>query len=260
MTGTDLYKDLPAGDVATQSSVALADRLIVLQEDAPRHLPRKARAKARVVFQSARLLTPWPHKSSERLHCVLVAHLRDEKDPATAFAAWRLLPRNLPATLAIIGAALDPALGHAARVLAADDDRVQWLGPRPHPWTRQAIKRAHLLIVPSRMEGGANVVVEAVTAGTSVLASRMSGNMGMLGEDYAGYFEVGDAAGLTALVTRACRDPAFRRQLDAQCQRRVPLFEPVAEARGLATTIDESMHAAYVRISGETRPIIEGSP
>lgn len=260
MTGTDLYKDLPAGDVAARYSVALADRLIVLQEDAPSHLPPAVRAKARVVFQSARALVPWPRKRPGRLHCVLVAHLRDEKDPATAFAAWRLLPHKLPATLAIIGAALDPALGRAARDLAASDRRVEWLGPRAHAWTRQAIKRAHLLIVPSRMEGGANVVVEAITAGTAVLGSRMSGNVGMLSDDYTGYFDVGDAAGLAALLTRAWRDPEFRRQLDAQCRRRAPLFAPAAEARGLAATITESVFASSARMSTEPRSIPEGPP
>ncbi len=260
LTGTDLYRDLPAGDAAARLSVAMADRLIVLQEDAPRHLPPAARAKARVVFQSARALEPWPRKSRDRLHCVLVAHLRDEKDPATAFAAWRMLPRQVPATLAIIGAALDPALGRAARDLAAADDRVTWLGPRAHPWTRQAIKRAHLLLVPSRMEGGANVVVEAITAGTAVLGSRMSGNVGMLGNDYSGYFAVGDAAGLAALVARAWVDPRFRRQLDAQCRRRAPLFAPAAEARALAATITQGMRASRAKMSAEPRSISEGPP
>ena len=169
--------------------------LLVLQDDAPRALPAELRAKTRVVFQSARTLVPWPHKSSHRLHCVLVAHLREEKDPATAFAAWRLLPRDIEATLTIIGAALDPALGRAApRPGGSRPARAVGWGPRDHAWTRQAIKRAHLLVIPSRMEGGANVVVEAVTSGTAILGTRMSGNVGMLGDDYAGYFAVGHPA------------------------------------------------------------------
>ena len=131
------------------------------------------------------------------------------------FEAWRALPPALPATLSVIGASLDPALGDAARALAQADPRVRVLGARPHGWTRQAIKRAHLLLVPSRMEGGANVVVEAVTSGTPVLGSRISGNVGMLGSDYPGWFDVGDASGLAALVRRAHGDraswPSWRR-------------------------------------------------
>ena len=240
LTGTDLYRDLPAGDVATRASLAMADRLLVLQSDAPRALPAELRAKTRVVYQSARTLVPWPHKPSHRVHCVFVAHLREEKDPATAFAAWRLLPRDVAATLTIIGAALDPALGRAARDLAAADPRVQWLGPRDHSWTRQAIKRAHLLINSSRMEGGANVVVEAITSGTAILATRMSGNVGMLGDDYPGYFTVGNASELAALLIRASHDPRFLRELDIHCTRRAHLFTPAAETRALSAVINEA--------------------
>lgn len=241
LTGTDLYRDLPAGDVATRASLAMADRLLVLQSDAPRALSAELRAKTRVVYQSARALVPWPHKPSNRLHCVFVAHLREEKDPATVFAAWRLLSRDAAATLTIIGAALDPALGRAARDLAAADPRVQWVGPRDHPWTRQAIKRAHLLINSSRMEGGANVVVEAITAGTAILATRMSGNVGMLGDDYPAYFPVGHAVELAALVIRALRDPRFLRELDTHCVRRAHLFTPAAETRGLLAVVNEAL-------------------
>jgi putative glycosyltransferase (TIGR04348 family) len=241
LTGTDLYRDLPAGDAATRASLAMADFLVTLQGDAPNALPPELRGKARVIFQSARTLVPWPHKSSDRLHCLFVAHLRDEKDPATAFAAWRLLPSDVAATLTIIGAALDPALGHAARDLAATDPRVQWLGPRDHSRTRQAIKRAHLLINSSRMEGGANVVVEAVTSGTAILGTRMSGNVGMLGDDYPGYFTVGHPADLAALVTRAARDPRFLRELDVHCGRRAHLFTPATETRGLLAVVKEAL-------------------
>ena len=161
------------------------------------------------------------------------------------FAAWRRLPRDIPARLSIIGAALDPALGEAARSLAASDTRVQVLGPRPHAWTRQAIKRAHLLIVSSRMEGGANVVVEAVTAGTPVIASRMSGNLGMLGDDYPGYFEVGDGHGLAKLVVRAHRDAAFLDSLRSACAQRATRFTPAAERVALAAAVGRAIeHAA----------------
>jgi putative glycosyltransferase (TIGR04348 family) len=247
LTGTDLYRDLPAGDPDTIASIAAADRLIVLQDDAPAHLPAAARSRADVVYQSARTLKPWPGKRTDRLHCVLVAHLREEKDPRTAFAAWRALPPALPATLNIIGAPLDAALGDAARALAAADPRVRVLGARPHAWTRQAIKRAHLLLVPSRMEGGANVVVEAVTSGTPVVGSRMSGNVGMLGADYPGWFDVGDAAGLAALVRRAHDDRAFLAALAAACECRALRFAPATEAAGLTDAIERACAAANRR-------------
>lgn len=249
LTGTDLYRDVPAGDAATIASMTWADRLVVLQDDARLHVPAALRDKAQVVYQSARTLVPWPRKRADRLHCVLVAHLRDEKDPATAFGAWWRLAAGVDASLTIIGAALDPALGRAARDLAAVDPRVQWVGPRAHSWTRQAIKRAHLLIVPSRMEGGANVVVEAVTSGTPVLASRISGNVGMLGEGYPGYFPVGGAAELAALVARAARDRTFLSSLDACCRQRAPRFAPAAEASALVDVLTAALRARKDRMS-----------
>jgi glycosyltransferase involved in cell wall biosynthesis len=81
------------------------------------------------------------------------------------------------------------------------------------------------------MEGGANVIVEAVTAGTPVIASRIAGNVGMLGEDYGGYFERGDASALAACLVRAFEDRRHLAKLARDCAKRAPLFEPAREAR-----------------------------
>jgi glycosyltransferase involved in cell wall biosynthesis len=168
-----------------------------------------------------------------------VAHLRREKDPCTALFAWRHLPADLPIHLKLIGAPLDPVLARAAKLEAADEPRCRWLGPMPHGATRQAIKRAHVLVIPSLMEGGANVIVEAVTAGTPVLASRMSGNVGMLGRDYAGYFSVGDAPALARLLRRCWEEPAFLRRLTQQCRARAGLFTPARERAALIGILRE---------------------
>ena len=97
--------------------------------------------------------------------------------------------------------------------------------------TRQRIKRAHVLVNCSLMEGGAHVILEAVQSGTPVLASRISGNVGMLGADYAGYFALGDAAALAALLRRCRAEPEFLALLKGQCTRRAPLFAPDTEQR-----------------------------
>lgn len=257
LTGTDLYRDLVQGDEAALRSLDDADQVIVLQRAALRELAPAVQAKASVVYQSARALVPYARKATGRLHCVLVAHLREEKDPQTVFDAWRRLPSTLPATLSIVGAALDAALGRAAQELAADDSRVRVLGPRPHRWTRQAIRRAHLVIVPSRMEGGANVVVEAVTAATPIVASRIAGNLGMLGDDYPGYFDVGDARALACVVERAWHDRAFLVALQAAGAARAPLFTPATERAALLASVARALHTAAARmdLSIESRPM-----
>lgn len=240
LTGTDLYRDLPDGNANAQDSLEQADALIVLQDDALNYLPAIHRGKAIVVLQSARALKS-AGKPATRLNCVMVGHLRAEKDPLTALSAWRSLPPAEPIHLRHFGGALDPELGAAARAFMNTEPRYRWLGPIPHGATRQAIKRAHVLLVPSLMEGGANVVVEALTSGTPVLGTRMSGNIGMLGAGYPGLFPVGDSEALAALLLRCRHDPAFLRKLNAWCRRRAPLFSPANERRALLRVVASLM-------------------
>ena len=231
LTGTDLYKDLP-GDQDAIRSLDAARRIVVLQEDAQRMLDPRWREKSRVIVQSARALEPG-RKPRDRLDLVAVGHLRMEKDPHTLFAAMERIPRGLPIVLRHIGASLDDALAREARALAKRDPRYRYLGGLPHGVTRTLMKNAHFLVHPSILEGGANVVIESVTAGTPVLASRISGNVGLLGSDYGGYFESRDASGLAGLIVRASGDSKFRTALARQCALRRPLFSPAAEARAL---------------------------
>lgn len=227
LTGTDLYRDI-LGDAAAQRSLELADRLVVLHEGAPQDVPAAYRAKTVVCFQSC---TAWQtlEKTSRRLRALMVGHLREEKDPQTFFAAARALAGRPDIVLDHIGAALDESLGAQAIALARSQRTYRWVGSRSHRDTRAGIQRAHVLVHCSRMEGGAHVVMEAVRSGTPVIASRIPGNVGMLGHGYRGYFEPGDAAGLASLLMRARDDAAMLRGLAAQCARRAPLFEPAHE-------------------------------
>ena len=231
LTGTDLYRDIHH-DAAAQRSLALADRLVVLHEGAPGEVPTAVpaehRAKCVVCFQSTaqrRTLA----KTARHLRALMVGHLREEKDPATYFAAARRLAGRGDILLDHIGAPLDAALGAAAGELATAVPSFRWLGALPHAATLAHIQRAHVLVHASAMEGGAHVVMEAVRCGTPVLASRISGNVGMLGAGYGGYFEPGDAAGLCKLLQRCRDDKAMLPMLQAQCAARAPLFAPERE-------------------------------
>jgi putative glycosyltransferase (TIGR04348 family) len=235
LTGTDLYRDL--GKIEeTARSLDTADRIVVLQEDAPRLLERHWRAKCDVIFQSARSIRRRRNRDGV-LRCAVLGHLREEKDPLTVIRAFDHLPANLPIRVRHIGAALDEDLARAARAFARTEPRYRYVGALPHGLARAALASSDLLIHPSIMEGGANVIVEAVTAGTAVVASRMSGNVGMLGREYRGYFKVGDAKGLARLLERCQREPAFLRALERACATRKPLFRPEAEARAIRATL-----------------------
>ena len=114
----------------------------------------------------------------------------------------------------------------------------------PHAAARQRLKRCHAMVIASRMEGGANVIIEAVTSGVPVLASDIGGNRGMLGDDYAGYFAPGDAGELARLIDRSIRDAPFYAQLRRQCDARAPLFAPAAEQAALCKLVDNLLFQA----------------
>ena len=123
-------------------------------------------------------------------------------------------------------------LGVEAQKTMEDCPDYRWLGGLPQSVARQWVACARALVHMSRLEGGANVVIEAVRAQVPVLASRIDGNVGLLGR-YDGYFEVGDASALAGLMRRAHEDPSFLSRLKGQCAEREPLFDTAAEASAL---------------------------
>jgi putative glycosyltransferase (TIGR04348 family) len=237
LTGTDLYRDIDH-DAQAQASLAAADRLVVLNALGAQRLPMALRSRCRVVLQSCPARRPLP-KTPRHLRAVMVGHLRDEKDPLTYLrAAERLAPRG-DILLDHIGGALDPALGDAARALAARLAHYRWLGALPHAVTRGHVQRAHVLVHASRMEGGAHAVIEALRCGTPVIASRIDGNLGLLGQDWPASFDVGDDAALATLLAQARDDPAMLSALRQRTAERAPLFAPEAEAATLRQIVNE---------------------
>jgi putative glycosyltransferase (TIGR04348 family) len=242
LTGTDLYRDI-RDNAEAQASLQGASAIVLLQPAGLAELAPPLRPKSRVIYQSAPALQHAARAAAPRRHDILmVGHLREEKDPRTFMQAASHLA-SASARLVHIGGVLAPELGEAARSAAAQSPgRYQWLGALPHAETRQRLRQAHAMAICSRMEGGANVIIEAVTSGVPVLASDISGNRGMLGDDYVGYFPLGDAPALAALVDRSVDDPAFYTRLQEQCARRAALFHPEAERAALLDLVDNLLH------------------
>jgi hypothetical protein len=72
-----------------------------------------------------------------------------------------------------------------------------------------------------------------------VLSTPTSGVVGLLGEDYPGYFPFGDPAKLRELLLRCERDPAFVNVLSEACDRVRPLIDPATERSAWAKLFAE---------------------
>ena len=89
------------------------------------------------------------------------------------------------------------------------------------------------------MEGGANVISEAIADGLPVIASRIDGSVGLLGPDYPAFFPVGGTEALASLMLRFEQDAAFYREQKARCAELQPLFRPERELDSWRQLIEE---------------------
>ena len=233
LTGTDVYRDIRT-DRDAQESLELATRFVVLQPKAIEELPRRLQTKAHVVYQSCSTrLKHQPVKRKFRL-CV-IGHLRDEKDPLRAMHALEHLSGDLE--LIQVGDSLDDQLAEEARRAMRSDKRYRWLGSVSHARALKLLASSHAMVISSRMEGGANVVSEAIRIGVPVIASNISGNIGLLGAKYLGYYTLGDEKALATLIERARRDQRFYRSLKRQLAKLRPMVSPANEARMIRAAV-----------------------
>jgi len=245
LTGTDLYRDIRS-DASARLSMAVADRLIVLQDMGLRELAPAMRRKTRVIYQSAaQAASRAPLRS--RFEVVVSGHLREEKDPFRAAAALSLLPPQSRIHVTHVGGAMNNAMEREARAWMAREPRYRWLGERAHWEALQLLARCRVMVISSRMEGGANVVCEALAAGIPVIASRISGNIGMLGRGYAGYYAVENERALARALLRVETDPRFLRLLRSQCAARSTLVRRNREKKALARLLSEVVPAVTGR-------------
>ena len=227
LTGTDLYGDLQNSAEAI-CSLELATRIVVLQELATEALPESAQGKVRVIYQSAERLAISPPREELCFQVCVLAHVRPVKDPLRAAYAVRELPASSSIQVKHAGAALDPDLGRQVEAEQRANPRYHWLGPLTHEKAVDLLGRSHLLVLTSQLEGGANVISEAIAVSTPVISSLIPGSVGILRKDYPGYFPVGDSSALRELLIRAECDDGFYRDLQ---QRLARLHSLVSAAR-----------------------------
>ena len=229
LTGTDVYRDIGRSAAALRAMRA-ADVLVTLQPDALLRLPAGLHRKARAVIQSA---PPHPHASrrgSVFRVCVL-GHLRAEKDPMRAASAAHMLDPRVKIEIVHAGALLEPKYANVIGIEMRRNPRYRYVGELPRSRALRLLASSDLLVQSSRIEGGANTICEALACGTPVIASRISGNVGILGARYPGLYDVGDTRALARLLERAATSRAFYARLKAACAELRALVDPVRERR-----------------------------
>lgn len=242
LTGTDLYRDIHE-DLDAQQALEWAHRLIVLQDRGADELPPHLAARTRVIYQSAPDIARRPVPPNV-FDVLVIGHLRAEKDPFRPALATAYMPAHSQIRVTHLGGALSDDMAETAELAQAKLPRWHWAGDVPHKTALKRLARAHLMIISSVMEGGANVICEALAADVPVLASDIPGNIGMLGADYPGYFPVGDERRLAKLLSMAEHDPDFYADLLRHARQRRGLMRPEQEASRLRQAVAEFEQSA----------------
>ena len=230
LTGNDVYDKIHVSANARES-LETASRLITLQPQALKQLSPKLRQKTVVIYHSIAESKKTVKRLKSCFEICVVANLRSVKDPLRTAYAARLLPETSKIKISHIGAGLDSSFANRAKKEQSENHRYRWLGELPRWKTQSILRRSRLLVLTSKMEGGANVVSEAIVSNVPVISTHISGSIGMLGDEYPGYFPFGDAKSLAILLYRAEYDKKFYNKLKLLCENKRKLFRPANEVK-----------------------------
>jgi len=236
LTGTDIH---PEPSPVALDSMREADGLIVVQEKALEIIPPHCRNKATVVIQSVRPAPAKPKPHGDFFEVCVIGHLREVKDPLLAARASRLVPAGSRLRVRQAGGILESAFAPLVACEERGNPRYDWLGELSLEEVADLLASSDLMVLTSHSEGGARVVGEAIVAGIPVLSTRIAGVVGLLGEDYPGFFPVDESPALAELLWRCESDAAFFGELRKAAASRKALFHPLAEASALDAAIQK---------------------
>lgn len=228
LSGTDIYAYQTSHPELTLGSMEAATVLIGLHDLVAQAIPAHFAAKLQTIYQSVPT-SPRTAPNADAFDICVIGHLRTEKNPFETSSATRLLPASSKVRITHVGLAMDPTWASRAEAEMAQNPRYRWLGDVPREHVFQLLATSRLMVLTSIMEGGANVIGEALAVGVPVIATDIDGSVGLLGHDYPGLYPSGNATALAALLVRAETDPAFLAQLTTDCAARAALFSPDRE-------------------------------
>lgn len=187
-----------------------------------------------------------PHQPLIGTVCVL----REEKSLATLVRAFGMLQRNRT-KLAIVGdgperpalekLANELGLGSSCEFYNAVSNVADWL------------RRIDVFVLPSRSEAFSNSLLEAMSSGCCVIASRVGGNVEMVRDGFNGLlFDPGSPESLVASMRQVIDDPALRQSLAANARQEVlARYSKPASARRMGEIYLEFLARGGVQLCAE---------
>ena len=236
ITGTDVYRDM-ASHPEVLKSMEMSDAIVVLQSAALAMIPKHLQTKTHIIYQSTKSVKRKALLKKSFLISV-IGHLRPEKDPFCTPECLKYLRPESKIQVLHLGKAMSPEMKSLAKAYSKELKNYQWLDELSHSETLQQLSRSHLMVISSLMEGGAHVVTEAIAIGVPVIASDIPGNRGLLGEDYPGYYPVGDAKELAQILEKAEFEPSFYRSLEAHIKKRKHYVQPEFELNSIKALLN----------------------
>jgi len=222
LTGTDVnHSEMEQFGSDTLKALELSDRIVSLHEGFSHRLPDDLLIKTKVIYPSVQLAEDINHRPSEPWKVIIAGNFREEKNPDLMMQAVSKLT-NSPLHLHAYGGGGDyqAKLERTAKKYA----QFHFHGVQEHDALLADMQSARVLLNTSTEEGGANAICEAVSLGLPVIASKIDGNVGMLGADYAGFFTSGDVDSLIDILVRVAEDINFYQTLKRQVTERAPFF------------------------------------
>jgi glycosyltransferase involved in cell wall biosynthesis len=207
----------PVADRVALAAVRRADGLRAVSGYAAR-LVEEAGRKADDVFSAFMLLDPFerePVPLPSRPQALFVGVLELYKNVDGLADAWRLAAREVPgARLVVVGAgARAPLVERLVAELPEQTCRERTLTP---DGVANALDESTLLVLPSRSEGMGRVVVEAMSRGRAVVATRVGGLEELVDDGRTGVLVApGDTRALADALARLLSDRALAERLGA---------------------------------------------
>ncbi|MGH3104844.1 MAG: glycosyltransferase family 4 protein [Gaiellaceae bacterium] len=204
-----------------------AGRVSVLPNPTPpsRELPDRAELKRRLDVNGATLAFAGRLTAQKSLHLALEALAQTE---------------GVVLLIAGEGPDREPLERRSAELGLGE--RVRFLGPQPRERVLELFGAADATILSSSWENFPHTVVEALSVGTPVLATKAGGVGEIVRHEHNGLLvEAGDAAGLGAAIRRYFEDDGLRRRLQADA---APSVAELAPERVFAR-----LEEALVRVS-----------